>query len=105
MTKHRSLTGLQEWIEECLSSEVTPLEIYTTIIETVKTNARYHEVCASQSRTLIAMLKNSVQELSEETVEEDFWTAEDKPSYDEMILRGYEMSGEGFWIPKEITDD
>tara|TARA_B100000287_G_scaffold212721_1_gene200818 strand:- start:851 stop:1153 length:303 start_codon:yes stop_codon:yes gene_type:complete len=100
MTKHRALTGLQEWIEECLSTDVTPLEIYTTVIETVKKNARYHEVCASQSRTLLAMLKNSL-----ETVEEDFWTAEDKPSYEEMIEKGYEMSGEGFWIPKEVTED
>ena len=103
MTRNRALVGLQEWIEECLSTDVTPLEIYSTIIETVKTNAKYHELCASQSRTLVTMLNNSLQDV-EDT--EDFWNMEDKPTYDEMIEKGYEMSGEGFWIPKEeMTDD
>ena len=98
MTRNRALVGLQEWIEECLSTDVTPLEIYSTIIETVKTNAKYHELCASQSRTLVTMLNSSLQDV-EDT--EDFWNMEDKPTYDEMIEKGYEMSGEGFWIPKE----
>ena len=109
MTKHRALTGLKEWIDECLTTDVTPLEIYTTIIDTVKNNARYHEVCASQSRTLIAMLKNSIEDSSDvwERIEdpnfiENERNNEDNPlTYDEMIEKGYEMSGEGFWIPKE----
>ena len=109
MTKHSALIGLKDWIDECLSTDVTPLEIYTTIIETVKSNARYHEVCASQSRTLIAMLKNSIEDSSDvwERIEdpnfiENERNNEDNPlTYDEMIEKGYEMSGEGFWIPKE----
>ena len=109
MTKHSALIGLKDWIDECLSTDVTPLEIYTTIIETVKSNARYHEVCASQSRTLIAMLKNSIEDSSDvwERIEdpnfiENERNNEDNPlTYDEMIENGYEMSGEGFWIPKE----
>ena len=109
MTKHSALTGLKDWIDECLSTDVTPLEIYTTIIDTVKNNARYHEVCASQSRTLIAMLKNSIDDSSDvwERVQdpnfiENERNNEDNPlTFDEMIDNGYEMSGEGVWMPKE----
>ena len=109
MTKHSALTGLKDWIDECLSTDVTPLEIYTTIIDTVKNNARYHEVCASQSRTLIAMLKNSIDDSSDvwRRIEdpnfiENERNNEDNPlTFDEMIENGYEMSGEGFWIPKD----
>ena len=109
MTKHSALTGLKDWIDECLSTDVTPLEIYTTIIDTVKNNARYHEVCASQSRTLIAMLKNSIDDSSDvwERVQdpnfiENERNNEDNPlKHDEMIENGYEMSSEGFWILKE----
>ena len=109
MTKHSALTGLKDWIDECLSTDVTPLEIYTTIIDTVKNNARYHEVCASQSRTLIAMLKNSIEDSSDEweRIEdpnfiENERNNEDNPlTHDEMIENGYEMSGEGFWIRKD----
>tara|TARA_B100000131_G_scaffold34780_1_gene31949 strand:+ start:196 stop:540 length:345 start_codon:yes stop_codon:yes gene_type:complete len=109
MTKHSALTGLKDWIDECLSTDVTPLEIYTTIIDTVKNNARYHEVCASQSRTLIAMLKNSIDDSSDvwERVQdpnfiENERNNEDNPlTFDEMIENGYEMSGEGVWMPKE----
>ena len=75
MTKHSALTGLKDWIDECLSTDVTPLEIYTTIIDTVKNNARYHEVCASQSRTLIAMLKNSIDDSS------DVWERVQDPNF------------------------
>ena len=109
MTKHSALIGLKDWIDECLSTDVTPLEIYTTIIETVKSNARYHEVCASQSRTLIAMLKNSIEDSSSEweRIEdpnfiENERNNEDNPlTYDEMVEKGYEMSGEGIWFKEE----
>mgnify|MGYP001162268312 FL=1 len=112
MTKHRALTGLKEWIDECLTTDVTPLEIYTTIIDTVKNNARYHEVCASQSRTLIAMLRNNIESVS---LTDEGWRSiedpnfleneknnEDDPlTYNEMIEKGYEMSGEGIWFKEE----
>tara|TARA_B100000579_G_C22590604_1_gene737872 strand:+ start:439 stop:804 length:366 start_codon:yes stop_codon:yes gene_type:complete len=116
MTKHSALTGLKDWIDECLSTDVTPLEIYTTIIETVKSNARYHEICASQSRTLIAMLKNNVEnEIDSVSLTDEGWRSiedpnfleneknnEDDPlTYDEMIEKGYEMSGEGIWFKEE----
>ena len=109
MTKHSALTGLKDWIDECLSTDVTPLEIYTTIIDTVKNNARYHEVCASQSRTLIAMLKNSIEDSSDvwRRIEdpnfiENERNNEDNPlTYDEMVEKGYEMSGEGIWFKEE----
>jgi len=109
MTKHHALTGLQEWIEECLTTDVSPLEIYTTIIETVKRNAKYHEVCASQSRTLIAILKNDIEDNNDEwrRIEdpnflENEKNNEDNPlTYDDMIEKGYEMSGEGIWFKED----
>ena len=59
----RSLKILKEWVQECLNSACRPLEIYTAVIDAVKENTKYHEICAAEGRTLVTMLTNNFSEV------------------------------------------
>ena len=59
----RSLKILKEWVQECLNSDCRPLEIYIAVIDAVKENTKYHEICAAEGRTLVTMLTNNFTEV------------------------------------------
>ncbi len=62
----RSLKIMKEWVQECLNSDYKPLEIYNALIDAVRDNVKYHELCAAESRTLITMLTSKIQEVKSE---------------------------------------
>tara|TARA_S200000501_G_C20811120_1_gene738427 strand:- start:1162 stop:1509 length:348 start_codon:yes stop_codon:yes gene_type:complete len=54
-----SLLNLQESLREIMESEVTPEEVYDTIVDSVKKNMRYYNACYNHSVKLLALLRGN----------------------------------------------
>jgi len=105
-----SLTNLEYAIEDALTSDCTPEEIYETIRTTLRRTLTYHRVCVRTANEVLRLVhgtehKDKVISLHEKELDE---TLEEKPmNYQDMIDAGYEMSGEGIWWPKDdnVTEE
>ena len=99
-----SLTNLEYAIEDAVSSDCSPEEIYETIRTTLRRTLTYHRVCVRTANEVLRLVhgtenKDKVISLHEKELDE---TLEEKPmNYQEMIDAGYEMTGEGIWWPKD----
>ena len=127
-----SLTNLEDAIEDALTSDCTPEEIYDTIRTTLRRNLTYHRICVRTANEVLRLVhgtehKDKVISLHERELDEsltdssqwpdytelpdDDWRRIEDPNYtekamtyQEMIDAGYEMSGEGIWWPKDKED-
>ena len=102
-----SLTNLEYAIEDAVSSDCSPEEIYETIRTTLRRTLTYHRVCVRTANEVLRLVhgtehKDKVISLHEKELDE---TLEEKEmTHQEMIDAGYEMSGEGIWWPKVEED-
>ena len=122
-----SLGNLEAALEDALSSDCTPEEIYETIRTTLRRNLTYHRVCVRTANEVLRSInginhKDKVISLHERELDvtlTDFPDYTELPdvdrsfidsernneenpmSYQDMIDAGYEMTGEGIWWPKE----
>ena len=122
-----SLGNLEAALEDALSSDCTPEEIYETIRTTLRRNLTYHRVCVRTTNEVLRLVhgtenKDKVISLHERELDvtltdfpdytelPDFDRSfidsernnEENPmSYQDMIDAGYEMTGEGIWWPKQ----
>jgi len=115
-----SLTNLEDALEDAITSDCTPEEIYDTIRTTLRRNLTYHRICVRTANEVLRLVhgtehKDKVislheQELDESLTDPSRWPdytelpEEKKMSYQDMIDAGYEMTGEGIWWPKEPTE-
>jgi len=103
-----SLTNLEYAIEDAVSSDCSPEEIYETIRTTLRRTLTYHRVCVRTANEVLRLVhgtehKDKVISLHEKELDE---TLEEKPmNYQDMIDAGYEMTGEGIWWPKDKEED
>ncbi len=103
-----SLTNLEYAIEDAVSSDCSPEEIYETIRTTLRRTLTYHRVCVRTANEVLRLVhgtehKDKVISLHEKELDD---TLEEKEmSYQDMIDAGYEMSGEGIWWPKDKEED
>tara|TARA_Y100001973_G_C5203314_1_gene339487 strand:- start:246 stop:674 length:429 start_codon:yes stop_codon:yes gene_type:complete len=96
-----SLINLQESLREIMESEITPEEIYHTIVHSVKKNMRYYNACYNDSVKLLALLKgntnssikvhdNNIESGSaSEYTENQYWNGEVPEQEFEKYLRKY----------------
>ena len=96
-----SLINLQESLREIMESEITPEEIYHTIVHSVKKNMRYYNACYNDSVKLLALLKgntnssikvhdNNIESGSaSEYAENQYWNGEVPEQEFEKYLRKY----------------
>ena len=121
-----SLTNLEYAIEDALTSDCTPEEIYETIRTTLRRSLTYHRVCVRTANEVLRLVhgtehKDKVISLHEKELDA---TLTDWPDYtelpddsrsntyregkemthQEMLDAGYEMTGEGIWWPKQQED-
>ena len=102
-----SLTNLEYAIEDAVSSDCSPEEIYETIRTTLRRTLTYHRVCVRTANEVLRLVhgtehKDKVISLHEKELDK---TLEEKEmTHQEMIDAGYEMSGEGIWWPKDKED-
>ena len=118
-----SLTNLEDAIEDALTSDCTPEEIYDTIRTTLRRNLTYHRICVRTANEVLRLVhgtehKDKVINLHEKELDDLYsgdclddpnrWPdytelpeKEKKMSYQDMIDAGYEMTGEGIWWPKD----
>ena len=107
-----SLTNLEYAIEDAVSSDCSPEEIYETIRTTLRRTLTYHRVCVRTANEVLRLVhgtenKDKVISLHEKELDEsldDVTYTEKAMTYQEMIDAGYEMSGEGIWWPKDKED-
>ena len=105
-----SLTNLEDAVEDAITSDCTPEEIYDTIRTTLRRNLTYHRICVRTANEVLRLVhgtehKDKVISLHEQELDE---TLEEKPmNYQDMIDAGYEMTGEGIWWPKDdnVTEE
>ena len=105
-----SLTNLEYAIEDAVSSDCSPEEIYETIRTTLRRTLTYHRVCVRTANEVLRLVhgtehKDKVISLHEKELDK---TLEEKEmTHQEMIDAGYEMSGEGIWWPKNdnVTEE
>ncbi len=101
-----SLTNLEYAIEDAVSSDCSPEEIYETIRTTLRRTLTYHRVCVRTANEVLRLVhgtehKDKVISLHEKELDD---TLEEKQmTHQEMIDAGYEMTGEGIWWPKDDT--
>ena len=99
-----SLTNIEDAIEDAVSSDCTPEQIYEAIRTSLRRTLTYHRVCVRTANEVLRLVhgtehKDKVISLHEKELDE---TLEEKPmNYQDMIDAGYEMTGEGIWWPKE----
>ena len=104
-----SLSNLEDAIEDALTSDCTPEEIYDTIRTTLRRNLTYHRICVRTANEVLRLVhgtehKDKVINLHEKELDEsldDVTYTEKAYTYQEMIDAGYEMTGDGIWWPKE----
>ena len=105
-----SLTNLEYAIEDAVSSDCSPEEIYETIRTTLRRTLTYHRVCVRTANEVLRLVhgtehKDKVISLHEKELDE---TLEEKEmTHQDMIDAGYEMTGEGIWWPKDdnVTEE
>ena len=105
-----SLDNLEDAVEDAITSDCTPEEIYDTIRTTLRRNLTYHRICVRTANEVLRLVhgtehKDKVISLHEQELDE---TLEEKPmNYQDMIDAGYEMTGEGIWWPKDdnVTEE
>ena len=128
-----SLTNLEDAVEDAITSDCTPEEIYDTIRTTLRRNLTYHRICVRTANEVLRLVhgtghKDKVISLHEKELDEsltdsskwpdytelpdDDWRRIEDPnyqgkemSYQDMIDAGYEMSGEGIWWPKDKEEE
>ena len=123
-----SLTNLEDAIEDALTSDCTPEEIYDTIRTTLRRNLTYHRICVRTANEVLRLVhgtehKDKVINLHEKELDTYLGDTLDDPnrwpdytelpekekemSYQDMIDAGYEMTGEGIWWPKDdnVTEE
>ena len=122
-----SLTNLEDAIEDVLTSDCTPEEIYDTIRTTLRRNLTYHRICVRTANEVLRLVhgtehKDKVINLHEKELDDlysgdclddpnrwpDYTELPEKGkemSYQDMIDAGYEMTGEGIWWPKDKEED
>ena len=110
---------------EALNSNATPKEIYDEIVNIleseVKEGKRAADLLLFVKGNLSALYSTNERFFNEETA---YWngelegeefnnalqkygyeytptTSKEPKTYDEMVAAGYEMTGDGFWIPKD----
>ena len=115
-----SLTNLEDAVEDAITSDCTPEEIYDTIRTTLRRNLTYHRICVRTANEVLRLVhgtehKDKVISLHEKELDESL--TDDKRTntyregkemtYQEMIDAGYEMTGEGIWWPKDdnVTEE
>ena len=114
-----SLTNLEDAIEDAVSSDCTPEEIYESIRTSLRRTLTYHRICVRTANETLRLVHGThhrdkvislhEHELDESLTDSGQWPdytelPEKEMSYQEMIDAGYEMSGEGIWWPKEPTE-
>jgi len=105
-----SLTNIEDAIEDAVSSDCTPEQIYEAIRTSLRRTLTYHRVCVRTANEVLRLVhgtehKDKVISLHEQELDE---TLEGKEmTHQEMIDAGYEMSGEGIWWPKDdnVTEE
>ena len=112
-----SLTNIEDAIEDAVSSDCTPEQIYEAIRTSLRRTLTYHRVCVRTTNEVLRLVhgtehKDKVISLHEKELDESL--TDDKRTntyregkemtYQEMIDAGFEMTGEGIWWPKEPTE-
>jgi len=128
-----SLTNLEDAIEDALTSDCTPEEIYDTIRTTLRRNLTYHRICVRTANEVLRLVhgtehKDKVINLHEKELDTYLGDTLDDPNrwpdytelpdrvgdptytekemtYQEMIDAGYEMTADGIWWPKDKEEE
>lgn len=103
--KKHALENLTNWLHDCVScEEMSSQEIYDTIKEVIVDNYKVYNNLATKCKDLMDMISvdNPDYFKYEMSMEDDLIKLGKFPAtYDEMISAGYEITGDGFWCPKE----
>ena len=119
-----SLTNLEDAIEDALTSDCTPEEIYDTIRTTLRRNLTYHRICVRTANEVLRLVhgtehKDKVINLHERELDDlysgdclddpnrwpdytELTEKEKEMSYQDMIDAGWEMTGDGFWVKDDV---
>ena len=117
-----SLTNLEDAIEDAITSDCSPEDIYDTIRTTLRRNLTYHRICVRTANEVLRLVhgtehKDKVislheQELDESLTDPNRWPdytelpeKEKEMTHQEMLDAGYEMTGEGIWWPKDNEEE
>ena len=104
-----SLTNLEDAIEDAVSSDCTPEQIYEAIRTSLRRTLTYHRICVRTANEVLRLVhgtehKDKVINLHEKELDEsldDVTYTEKEMTHQEMEDAGYEMTGDGIWWPKE----
>jgi len=118
-----SLTNLEDAVEDAITSDCTPEEIYDTIRTTLRRNLTYHRICVRTANEVLRLVhgtehKDKVINLHEKELDStitewpDYTELPDRVTYtekemthQEMEDAGYEMTGDGIWWPKDKEEE
>ena len=112
--KKYSLENLENWMHDAMSAgEATPQEIYDTIVGVVKENYYTYKHQTSQAYELLALLNGNGKEFNLERHSSYYYEYDRNDpnrknpftpkelSYKQAVDSGYEMTGDGHWIPSQ----
>ena len=94
--KSYSLQELEVWVREAMEADCTPKEVYTSIIDTVKNNMKYHRACYRDSVKLLSLLRGSKHEFEIIENNNEEWRRIEDPSYTENDYWEGRLDGKEF---------
>tara|TARA_B100000287_G_scaffold68045_1_gene59598 strand:- start:680 stop:1009 length:330 start_codon:yes stop_codon:yes gene_type:complete len=88
-----TLGHLEAWLTDAINSETTSKDVYDTLINTVKTEIKYHRECQKRAENLLLLLKGNLSALYDKEVNGDWYGQQGDETFEETLQReGYEYT-------------
>tara|TARA_B100000287_G_scaffold351065_1_gene340046 strand:- start:560 stop:874 length:315 start_codon:yes stop_codon:yes gene_type:complete len=91
--KSETLGHLEAWLTDAINSDTTSKDVYDTLINTVKTEIKYHKECQKRAENLLLLLKGNLSALYD-TEANGQWYGQrgDEPFEKTLEREGYEYT-------------
>ena len=88
--KSETLGHLEAWLTDAINSETTSKDVYDTLVNTVKTEIKYHKECQKRAENLLLLLKGNLSALYDTEVNGEWYGQQGNETFDDTLKReGY----------------
>ena len=88
--RNETLGHLEAWLTDAINSATTSKDVYDTLVNTVKTEIKYHSECQKRAENLLLLLKGNLSALYDKEVNGEWYGQKGNETFDETLKReGY----------------
>ena len=75
--RNETLGHLEAWLTDAINSDTTSKDVYDTLVNTVKTEIKYHSDCQKRAENLLLLLKGNLSALYDKEVNGNWYSGDD----------------------------